>query len=162
MMLPQLLIALLALAPEGSPAPDFTAQDQAGHLVRLKSLRGKQVVLYFYPKDKTSGCTVEARGFRDSQSDFDKAGAVVLGISSQNAKSHEAFAQAEQLGFSLLDDHDRRIAKAYDVGQMVPLSGLDSRVTFLIDRAGIVRKVWPKVDPSKHAQEVLEAIKALK
>jgi peroxiredoxin Q/BCP len=162
-MTPALLLAsTLTLVPEGSPAPDFTAHDQAGHVVHLKDLRGKPVVLYFYPKDKTTGCTIEARGFRDAQGDFDKAGAIVLGVSSQDAKSHEAFAQDEKLGFSLLDDHDRKIAKAYDVGQVVPLTGLDSRVTFLIDREGIIRKVWPSVDPRKHPQEVLDAIHAAK
>jgi peroxiredoxin Q/BCP len=157
-----LLSATLALLPEGSPAPDFTAKDQAGHTVHLAALRGKPVVLYFYPKDETHGCTIEARGFRDTQGDFAKAGAVVLGVSSQDVKSHEEFARLEKLGFSLLDDHDRKIAKEYDVGQVVPLSGLDSRVTFLIDSAGMVRKVWPSVDPSKHPQEVLAALAAIK
>jgi peroxiredoxin Q/BCP len=164
-MTPALLLIstlTLTLVPEGSLAPDFTAKDQTGHTIHLKSLRGKPVVLYFYPKDKTTGCTIEARGFRDARAEFDKAGAVVLGVSSQDAKSHEAFAEAEKLGFSLLDDHDRKIAKAYDVGQIVPLTGLDSRVTFLIDREGIIRKVWPSVDPAKHPQEVLEAIHAVR
>jgi peroxiredoxin Q/BCP len=162
-MNPALLLAsALALVSEGSAAPDFTAQDQSGHTVHLAALRGKPVVLYFYPKDETHGCTIEARGFRDTQPDFDKVGAVVLGVSSQDAKSHGEFARLEKLGFSLLDDHDRKIANAYDVGQIVPLTGLDSRVTFLIDRQGVVRKVWPSVDPGKHPKEVLDAINALK
>ncbi len=157
-----LLVSALSLVPEGSLAPDFTARDQAGHTIHLESLRGRPVVLYFYPKDETKGCTIEARGFRDARADFDKAGAVVLGVSSQDAKSHEAFAEAEKLGFSLLDDHDRKIAHAYDVGQVIPLSGLDSRVTFLIDRKGIIRKIWPSVDPSRHPQEVLDALNAVR
>lgn len=162
MIVSRALLSLLgALLVPGTVAPNFRAQDQAGRTVSLQQLRGKPVVLYFYPKDKTPGCTLEARGFRDAQAAFEKLGAVVLGVSSQDAKSHEAFAEAERLGFSLLDDHDRTIAKAYGVGQVLPLTGLDSRVTFLIDKGGVVRTVWPDVDPSKHPQEVLAALAAL-
>jgi peroxiredoxin Q/BCP len=156
-----LSVALVALPSVGAPAPDFTAKDQSGHTVTLSKLRGHPVVLYFYPKDQTPGCTIEARGFRDSQAEYDKAGAVVLGVSSQNAKSHEAFAEAEKLGFSLLDDHDHKIAAAYGVGY-VPVIGLDDRVTLLIDKDGVIAQVWPNVSPKGHASEVLAAISALK
>jgi peroxiredoxin Q/BCP len=162
MMTSLLGFALGALVGTGTPAPDFSAPDQAAQVHTLKDLKGKWVVLYFYPKDETKGCTLEARNFRDLQAEFDKAGAVVLGVSSQDVKSHEAFAKAEQLGFPLLDDHDRTIAKAYGVGQVVPLTGLDSRVTFLIGKDGVVRQVWPDVDPKTHAKEVLGAIQAAK
>jgi peroxiredoxin Q/BCP len=161
LMAPLLSLALVALPAVGTPAPDFTAKDQSGHTVTLSKLRGHPVVLYFYPKDQTPGCTVEARGFRDAQADYDKAGAVVLGVSSQNAKSHEAFAESEKLGFSLLDDHDRKIATAYGVGA-VPVVGYDDRVTLLIDKNGVIAQVWPNVSPKGHATEVLAAITALK
>jgi peroxiredoxin Q/BCP len=152
-----LALAMAALLSPGTPAPDFTAKDQSGHTVTLSKLRGHPVVLYFYPKDQTPGCTVEARGFRDAQADYDKAGAIVLGVSTQNTKSHEAFAESEKLGFSLLDDHDRKIANAYGVGA-VPVLGLDDRVTMLIDKNGMIVKVWPNVSPKGHATEVLAAI----
>ena len=155
-----LTLTLGALAEVGSPAPDFTAVDQAGHTQSLKALKGKWIVLYFYPKDMTSGCTLEAHSFRDLQTDFDKANAVVLGVSSQDAKSHGDFAKSEQLGFPLLDDHTRTIADAYGVGSVVPLTGLDKRITFLIDKAGVIRQVWPSVEPRGHATEVLKAIQA--
>jgi peroxiredoxin Q/BCP len=161
MLMPLLSLALGALPSVGTPAPDFSAKDQSGHTVTLSKLRGHPVVLYFYPKDQTPGCTVEARGFRDAQADYDKLGAVVLGVSSQNAKSHEAFAESEKLGFSLLDDHDRKIAAAFGVGAM-PVLGLDDRVTLLIDKNGVIVQVWPNVSPKGHASEVLAAIAALK
>ncbi len=155
-----LVLALSALPAVGTPAPDFTAKDQAGHLVTLSNLRGHPVVLYFYPKDQTPGCTVEARGFRDSQTEYEKLGVTVLGVSSQDAKSHLTFAESESLGFSLLDDHNRKIATAYGVGS-VPVLGLYDRVTILIDKDGVVRMVWPNVSPKGHATEVLQAIRAL-
>jgi len=154
-------LTLVALPAVGTPAPDFTAKDQAGHPVTLSKLRGHPVVLYFYPKDQTPGCTVEARGFRDSQEAYDKLGTTVLGVSTQDARSHAAFAEAEKLGFSLLDDHDRKIATAYGVGS-IPVLGLDDRVTILIDKNGVVAQVWPNVSPKGHAAEVLAAISALK
>ncbi len=141
-----LTLTLGALAEVGSPAPDFSAVDQAGHTQSLKALKGKWIVLYFYPKDMTSGCTLEAHSFRDLQADFDK--------------SHGDFAKSEQLGFPLLDDHTRTIADAYGVGSVVPLTGLDKRITFLIDKAGVIRQVWPSVEPRGHATEVLKAIQA--
>jgi peroxiredoxin Q/BCP len=152
--------ALAALPTIGTTAPDFTAKDQAGHLVALSKLRGHPVVLYFYPKDQTPGCTVEARGFRDSRGDYDKLGVIVLGVSSQDVKSHQAFAESETLGFSLLDDHDRKIAAAYGIGS-IPVLGLYDRVTLLIDKDGVIRKVWPNVSPKGHAAEVLQAIREL-
>jgi thioredoxin-dependent peroxiredoxin len=155
-----LALALVALPSPGTPAPDFTAKDQAGHRVTLSKLRGQVVVLYFYPKDQTPGCTVEARGFRDTQEQYAKVGAIVLGVSGQDYKSHEAFAESENLGFSLLDDHAHKIAAAYGVGS-IPVLGLYDRVTLLIDRDGVVQKVWPNVSPKGHAAEVLEAIRAL-
>jgi thioredoxin-dependent peroxiredoxin len=151
-------VGLGALAETGAPAPDFNAIDQTGHTQSLKALKGKWVILYFYPKDNTSGCTLEAHSFRDLQSEFDKAGAIVLGVSSQDAKSHGDFAKSEQLGFPLLDDHTRQIAKAYGVGAAIPLTDYDKRITFLIDPGGVIRQVWPQVEPRDHAVEVLKVI----
>ncbi len=155
-----LAFALGALPAAGTPAPDFSAIDQAGHTQSLKELKGKWVVLYFYPKDLTSGCTLEAHGFQELAPEFTKANAVVLGVSSQDAESHQTFAKQEQLGFPLLDDHTRAIAKAYGVGAAIPLTGWDKRVTFLIDPAGTLKQVWPDVQPRGHAAEVLKAIQA--
>ena len=155
-----LAFTLGSLPAVGTPAPDFSAVDQSGHTQALKDLKGKWVVLYFYPKDMTSGCTLEAHSFQDLGPDFAKANAVVLGVSSQDAESHQTFAKQEQLGFSLLDDHTRTIAKAYGVTAAIPLTDYDKRITFLIDPHGAIKQVWPDVSPRGHAAEVLRVIQA--
>ena len=145
------------LAP-GDPAPELEAVAQTGQAVSLKSLRGKPVVVYFYPKDDTPGCTIEAKSFRDSWVDLKKANAVVLGVSSQDNDSHRAFTSKFELPFLLLPDTDHKIAQAFGVPVHL---GFAKRVTFLIDKDGKIAKVWPDVDPNEHAEAVVAALKAL-
>ena len=146
---------------EGMKAPVFSAQDQDGRTVRLQDFAGKSsVVLYFYPKDDTPGCTKEACSLRDGSADLKAAGAVVLGVSSDDVASHKAFAGKFNLPFSLLADPERKIIDAY--GVRMPVLGIAKRVTFLIDREGVVRKVLADVQTAAHDRQVLEALKALK
>jgi len=144
------------LAP-GEAAPDFEAPDQNGRAVRLADYRGKWVVLYFYPADETPGCTVESCAFRDGIEDFEAAGAVVLGVSTQDASSHDAFARRHRLPFTLLADTDKVVCKAYGA---LGLFGYAKRITYLLDPEGKVARVWPSVSPRAHAGEVLEALAA--
>lgn len=138
---------------EGDPAPDVKMPLQDGKTLQLSSLKGKNVVVYFYPKDETPGCTVEAQNFRDRSDDLKKADVVVIGVSMQDATSHKAFIEKEKLPFDLAID-DGSIAKAYGV----PLRGtLHSRWTFLVGKDGKVKKVWRDVRPKDHAAEVLQA-----
>jgi peroxiredoxin Q/BCP len=150
---------------EGEKAPEFVATTNTGEKLVLKDLRGKPVVLYFYPKDDTPGCTVQACGLRDSYSDFRTAGAVVLGVSPDPVKSHVKFITKFQLPFTLLADEDKSIANAYGVWGEKSFMGRkymgNFRVTFLIDARGRIAKIWPAVKPETHAGEVLEAIKQL-
>lgn len=129
---------------------------QTGKQVKLSDYRGKHVVLYFYPKDDTPGCRVEAQGFRDLHDQFVKRGAVVLGVSTQDAASHQAFIVKEQLPFDLVVDRDGAVARAFDVPLM--MGTLASRQTVLLDRDGKVRQKWDKVSPSDHPAEVLAAL----
>ncbi len=148
----------LNLAKVGEPAPDFEAEAHNGETIKLAELRGKTVVLYFYPKDDTPGCTIEAKGIRDSWEGFKKADTVVLGVSTDDNASHKAFAEKYELPFLLLPDEDEKIAKAYGV----PIkSGYAKRVTFIIDKTGKVGRVFPKVNPTGHAEEVMAAIGSL-
>jgi peroxiredoxin Q/BCP len=142
----------------GATAPAFDTQDQNGARVSLASLRGRPVVLYFYPKDGTPGCTKEACAFRDAWQKIQATGAVILGVSRDDAASHREFAEKHHLPFALLADEDGAIANAYGVGSFM---GMDSRVTCLIDRQGRVAKVFSDVDPATHADDVLRAIAAL-
>jgi peroxiredoxin Q/BCP len=146
---------------EGNAAPDFTATNTDGETVRLKDLRGKKVVLYFYPKDDTPGCTKEACSFRDSFAQFRKQGIEVIGVSTDSEASHKKFTAKYKLPFTLLADTDHLIADAYGVYGEKKFMGRTymgvKRMTFLIDEKGKVRKVFEKVKPEEHAQEVLEA-----
>jgi peroxiredoxin Q/BCP len=146
---------------EGSAAPDFTATNTNGEKIRLKDLRGKKVVLYFYPKDDTPGCTKEACSFRDAFSEYKKRGIEVLGISTDSEASHKKFTTKYKLPFTLLADTDHSIADAYGVYGEKKFMGRTymgvKRMTFLIDEKGKVRKVFEKVKPEEHAQEVLAA-----
>jgi len=146
---------------EGKAAPDFTATNTSGETVRLKDLRGKKVVLYFYPKDDTPGCTKEACSFRDSFAQFRKQGIEVIGVSTDSEASHKKFTTKYKLPFTLLADTDHSIADAYGVYGEKKFMGRTymgvKRMTFLIDEKGKVRKVFEKVKPEEHAREVLEA-----
>ena len=150
---------------EGDEAPDFTASTQDGSEVSLHDHRGKPVVLYFYPKDNTPGCTVEACDFRDNWQALQAAGAVVLGVSTDSAKTHGNFARRFKLPFTLIADPDRRVVNAYGVyaekSFMGRLSMGTHRITFLIDGEGRIIRIWPKVKVKGHADEVLEAVRAL-
>jgi peroxiredoxin Q/BCP len=146
---------------EGSMAPNFAAKDANGETVRLKDLRGQKVVLYFYPKDDTPGCTKEACSFRDAFADFRKRDIKVLGVSKDSEASHKKFAAKYKLPFTLLADPDHSISDAYGVYGEKKFMGRTylgvKRVTFLIDEKGKVKKVFEKVKPEEHAREVLEA-----
>ena len=147
---------------EGDPAPDFTAPINGGGTVSLSELRGKNVVLFFYPKDNTPGCTMEACGIRDQFEELKKQGAVVLGVSTDSVKSHDKFVQKFHLPFPLLADEDRKIVEAYGVWGPKRFMGVTyngtSRVTFLIGPDGRIRKIWPKVKPANHAAEILAVL----
>jgi peroxiredoxin Q/BCP len=146
---------------EGTTAPDFTAKNAKGEPVRLKDFRGQKVVLYFYPKDDTPGCTKEACSFRDAFSDFKKRSIQVLGVSLDNEASHQKFTTKYKLPFTLLADTDHTIADAYGVYGEKKFMGRSymgvKRMTFLIDEKGKIKKVFEKVKPEEHAREVLEA-----
>jgi thioredoxin-dependent peroxiredoxin len=147
---------------EGDKAPEFNAVTQAGEKVALSDYRGKKVVLYFYPKDDTPGCTKEACGFRDEFAGFQKQGAVVLGVSTDSAKSHAKFAEKYKLPFTLLADEDKQIVSAYGVWGQKSFMGRKyfgtHRVTFLIGPDGRIEKIWPEVKAAQHAAEVRDAL----
>ena len=149
----------------GMPAPDFRAQASTGGTIGLADLKGKVVVLYFYPKDDTPGCTVEAKGFRDLADDFGKAGAVVLGVSRDGLESHAKFARKHGLTFALLADPDGRIHDAFGAWKEGSIFGRSplgvDRSTFVIDGLGVVRKAWHGVDPDGHATRVLDFVRSL-
>jgi thioredoxin-dependent peroxiredoxin len=147
---------------EGKKAPAFSAKDQDGNTVKLSDFKGKNVILYFYPKDDTPGCTKEACAFRDEFAQFKKKGAVVLGVSPDDEKSHTKFIKKYSLPFTLLADTDHSIAEAYGAWGEKAMYGKKYmgilRSTVLIDKDGRVAKVWPKVKPEEHAAEVLAAL----
>jgi thioredoxin-dependent peroxiredoxin len=149
----------------GQPAPDFTLPDQDGQPVALEQFRGRPVVLYFYPKDDTPGCTREACAFRDARADYENAGAQVIGVSPDSPASHRKFAEKYQLPFTLVADPERRVCQAYGVWKEKNLYGKKSmgveRTTFVIDRAGIVRKAFRRVKVDGHSEQVLEALQSL-
>jgi len=150
---------------EGDNAPEFAAMTNTGEQLALADLKGKPVVLYFYPKDDTPGCTKQACGIRDSYADFRKVGAVVLGVSPDPVKSHVKFINKFELPFTLLADEDKAIANAYGVWGEKSFMGRkymgNHRVTFLIDAKGRIAKIWSAVKPETHAQEVLAALSEL-
>jgi thioredoxin-dependent peroxiredoxin len=146
----------------GKKAPEFALLDQDGDLRRLSDYRGKPVVLYFYPKDDTPGCTKEACSFRDNFAEFKKAGIQVLGISADDAESHTKFRQKYNLPFTLLADTEKKVVKDYGVWVEKTNYGKTywgiSRTTFLIDKNGEIIYAFEKVKPDEHAQEVLEKL----
>jgi peroxiredoxin Q/BCP len=146
----------------GQVAPAFTLPSQDGSQISLESFRGKWVVLYFYPKDMTPGCTIEAHNFQRDQAQFDAAGAVILGVSLDTPDSHKKFCTKEGLTFRLLADPEHKVVDAYgSLGSMMGMK-MANRNTFLIDPQGKIVKVWTGVKVDHHSQEVLAAIAELK
>jgi peroxiredoxin Q/BCP len=147
---------------EGETAPDFTLTSDTGETVRLSELRGKPVVLYFYPKDDTPGCTTQACGIRDAWAEFERAGAVVLGVSPDGEQSHVKFKKKFDLPFTLLADTDHAVAEAYGVWAQKKYMGREymgvDRSTFVIAADGSVKKVLAHVKPASHADDVLAAL----
>ena len=137
----------------GSKAPDFTLQSQEGKTVSLKDFRGQWVVLYFYPKDMTAGCTIEAHNFQRDLDQYTAKKAAIVGVSADNIDSHQQFCTKESLTFRLLADPGKETISAY--GSLAPNGMVASRNTFLIDPEGVIRKVYTKVSPNPHSQEVL-------
>lgn len=142
----------------GDAAPDFDAVAHDGSAVKLSALRGKSVILYFYPKDGTPGCTVEAQKLRDEKAALDAASAVVLGVSTDDNAAHRQFAQDQGLPFLLLPDTERSLAEAYGVGSTM---GMSKRVTYLIGPDGKIARVYPSVNPEEHADELLRDLSEL-
>ncbi len=164
-----LLVAMLALAgaanakitlKEGEKAPDFTLQGNDGKMHKLSNFRGEYVVLYFYPKDETPGCTTEACSFRDDISTITSEGAKVVGVSVQDVKSHREFTKKYGLNFLLLADPHKKVVKLYGVYNAK--WEMANRVTFIIDPHGKIVKIYPNVDPKVHSEQVIAELKALK
>ena len=153
------------MVEEGKPAPDFTLTSDAGEEVTLSSFRGSPVILYFYPKDDTPGCTAQACGIRDEYADFREAGAVVLGVSPDDERSHTKFKQKYELPFTLLADTEHSVAEDYDVWKERSMYGKTfmgiERSTFVIDADGTVARAFRKVKPDEHARLVLDALSDL-
>lgn len=149
----------------GKPAPDFTLPSTSEEKLKLSSLQGKNVILYFYPKDCTPGCTLESQTFRDYEKQFSDSNTVILGISRDTIKSHHNFKQKEQLNFELLSDEEEEVCNLYEVLKQKNMYGKKvwgiERSTFLIDPKGIVQNEWRKVKVEGHVEEVLAAVKGL-
>lgn len=154
--------ALKLKLKEGDPAPNFSAATNGGGKVSLADFKGKPVILYFYPRDDTPGCTKEACAFRDHFAAFKKRGAVVLGVSVDPVKAHDKFVAKFKLPFPLLADEDKKIVNDYGVWGQKSFMGRKydgiHRVTFLIGPDGKIKKIWPQVKPEEHAAEVLAAL----
>lgn len=150
------------MIPEKSPAPDFTLLDENSTAHKLSDYRGKDVVLYFYPKDDTPGCTTEACAFRDDYSDYEKAGVVILGLSADSPKSHLKFKNKYHLPFTLLSDEDHKVCEQYGVWAKKKMMGREYmgilRTTYLISKEGLIKKVFEEVKPAGHSKEILAAI----
>lgn len=149
---------------EGQKAPNFKLKDQNGKVISLDSLKGKNVVLYFYPKDNTSGCTTEACNFRDEFPKFSKLDAIILGVSPDSVESHKKFAEKYNLPFSLLSDEKKEVLEKYGVWQEKSMYGKKYmgvvRTTYIIDKNGKIKKIFPKVKVEGHNREVMEVLKA--
>jgi len=149
----------------GDKAPDFTMSTDGNGSISLSKLRGKPVVLYFYPKDDTTGCTAEACGFRDTFPDYGKTGAVVIGVSRDSVASHDKFKKKHELPFILGSDSEGKVTEAYGVWVEKSMYGRKymgiERSTYLIDKDGVVRGAWRKVKVPGHVAEVLKAVQAL-
>ena len=151
------------MVEEGKTAPDFALHSDTGETVKLSDLRGKPVVLYFYPKDDTTGCTTQACGIRDAYGEFEQAGAVVLGVSPDDEASHVKFRDKYDLPFTLLADTDHKVADLYGVWGEKKFMGRTylgvKRWTFVIAEDGTVKKVFPDVKPAEHADNVLSVLR---
>jgi peroxiredoxin Q/BCP len=149
----------------GKAVPDFALPATGDQIIRLSDLKGHNVVLYFYPKDNTPGCTLEGQDFRNLHAKFKRANTVVLGVSRDSVKSHEGFKSTQEYPFELLSDEDEKACKLFDVIKPKNMYGKEvmgvERSTFLIDAQGVLRREWRKVKVEGHAAEVLEAAKAL-
>jgi peroxiredoxin Q/BCP len=165
---PALVLSLAVAAPAlsaaelpavGSKAPDFTLQSQEGKTVGLKDFRGQWVVLYFYPKDMTQGCTIEAHNFQRDLDQYKAKKAAIVGVSADNVDSHQQFCTKESLTFHLLADPGKEVISSY--GSLAPNGAVAARNTFLIDPQGVIRKVYTKVSPNPHSQEVLADLSEL-
>jgi peroxiredoxin Q/BCP len=161
MLVPRVL-SRSASPAEGSTAPDFTLLSQEGLPVSLRDFRGKWVVLYFYPKDQTPGCSREAHNFQADQPKYGERNAVVLGVSVDSVDSHKKFCAKEGLNFKLLADTDHKVSGSYGSLTNLGLFKFAARHTFLIDPNGIVRKAYTSVDPSRHSAEVLTELDSLR
>ncbi|HYQ10095.1 MAG TPA: thioredoxin-dependent thiol peroxidase [Gaiellaceae bacterium] len=153
------------MVSEGKPAPEFTLEDDAGETVSLSDFRGKPVVLYFYPKDDTPGCTAQACGIRDAYGEFEQAGAVVLGVSPDRVSKHVKFKEKYDLPFTLLADPEHEVAERYGVWGEKKYMGRSymgvSRTTFVIAPDGTVAEVMENVKPDSHADDVLASLAAI-
>ncbi|WP_419799598.1 MAG: thioredoxin-dependent thiol peroxidase [Terasakiella sp.] len=149
----------------GSQAPDFTLPTDGNGELSLSSLRGKKVVLYFYPKDSTPGCTTQAKGFRDEHAAFEAENCIIIGASKDTVKRHDNFKTKQELNFPLVSDAESDLCETYGVWQEKKMYGKTFmgivRTTFLIDENGIIKKIWPKVKVKDHIAEVLKAVKTL-
>ena len=145
----------------GTPAPDFTLNSQEGKPISLHDFKGKWVVLYFYPKDMTTGCTIEAHNFQRDLAKYDTKSAVILGVSMQDEKSHQEFCAKESLTFKLLADTNKEVSGKYDSVMNLGVAKLSARHTYLIDPNGVVRKVWTTVDVKTHSDDVLASLDEL-
>jgi peroxiredoxin Q/BCP len=147
---------------EGDVAPEFSGTTNGGGKLSLSDFKGKNVILYFYPRDDTPGCTKEACAFRDDFAEFKQKGALVLGVSTDSTKSHDRFVEKYKLPFMLVSDEEKKIVQAYGVWGQKSFMGRKYqgtyRVTFLIGPDGRIKKVWPDVKPAEHAEEVLAAL----
>lgn len=157
----------MAELKEGQKAPEFTLESTEGKKVSLKDFKGKKnVVLYFYPKDMTPGCTAEACSFRDNLARVEKTGAVIFGVSTDDVKSHQKFTEKHQLNFPLLADTEKEVVNAYGVWKKKSMYGREymgiERTTFIIDKSGNIAKIFPKVKVEGHTDEVLKALSELK
>lgn len=147
----------------GSVAPDFTAKDQDGNEVILSGLKGKKVVLYFYPKDNTPGCTAQACSLRDGKSELEKLGFTIIGVSPDTGKSHKGFIDKQKLNFTLISDEDKTVAQLYGVWGLKKFMGREYmgivRTTFIIDANGVIEKVIEKVDTKRHFEQIVDLYK---
>lgn len=145
----------------GDKVPVFTAMNQEGKEVSLKDFRGKKIILYFYPKDNTPGCTVEAKNLRDGKEELKRRGFEIIGVSPDSVKSHESFCQKHELNFTLLSDPDKTIAQAFGVWGEKKFMGKTymgiMRTTFIIDENGVIEKVFKKVDTKNHWQQIIDS-----
>jgi peroxiredoxin Q/BCP len=153
------LLSAADVPAEGSPAPNFTLQSQEGKTVSLKDFRGQWVVLYFYPKDMTQGCTIEAHNFQRDLPQYEAKKAAIVGVSADNIDSHQQFCTKESLTFKLLADPEKKMIASY--GSLAGNGMVAARNTFLIDPKGIIRKVYLKVSPNPHSADVLAALTEL-